>query len=55
MAEPVIDGSDHEVAHVVAGDAGGGANEAHGLAVAAVESEGGTYGRPTRIAASISK
>ena len=39
-AEPLLDGGDHEVAHVITGDAGGGADEAHRLAVAAVEGKG---------------
>jgi hypothetical protein len=37
--EPLVDGWDHEVAHVVAGDTARGADEAHCLAVAAVESK----------------
>ena len=34
--EPRLDGGRHKVAHVLAGDAGGGRNEAHGLAAAAL-------------------
>lgn len=39
-AEAVLDGGDHEVAHVLGGYAGSGSNEAHCLAIAAVEREG---------------
>ena len=42
-AEPLLHGGDHEVAHVVAGDAARGADEAHDLAVAAVEGKGDAH------------
>ena len=39
-AEPMLDGSHHQVTHVLAADAAGGGEEAHGLAITAVEREG---------------
>ena len=37
LAEPVLDGSHHQVAHVLAGDAAGSGQEAHGFPITAVE------------------
>src|SRR5437588_9557900 len=37
LAEPVLDGSHHQVAHVLARDAAGGVQEAHGFPITAVE------------------
>ena len=40
QAESVLDGGDHQILDVFAGDAAGGGHEAHGLPVAAVEGKG---------------
>src|SRR5262245_52445061 len=37
LAEPVLDGSHHQVAHVLASDAAGSSQEAHGFPITAVE------------------
>ena len=37
LAKPVLDGSHHQVAHVLAGDAAGSGQEAHGFPITAVE------------------
>src|SRR5499433_1206435 len=37
LAEPVLDGRHHQVAHVLAGDAAGSGQEAHGFPITAVE------------------
>src|SRR5262249_17979953 len=37
LAEPVLDGSHHQVAHALAGDAAGSGQEAHGFPITAVE------------------
>ncbi len=37
------DGGEHQIAHVIAADAGGGGDEAHGLAVAAIERKGDAH------------
>jgi hypothetical protein len=37
QAKPVLDGSHHQVAHVLAGDAAGSGQEAHGFPITAVE------------------
>ena len=42
-AEPMFDGSHHQVAHVVAGDAARGGQEAHGFPITAVECEGNPH------------
>jgi hypothetical protein len=42
-AEPMLDGSHHQVAHVVAGDAARGGEEAHGFPVTTIEREGNPH------------
>ena len=42
-AEPMFDGSYHQVAHVVAGDAARGGQEAHGFPITAVQCEGNPH------------
>src|SRR5205807_5847228 len=39
-AEAMLDGSEHQITNVLAADAAGGGEEAHGLAVTAIEREG---------------
>src|SRR3974377_794376 len=43
LAEAMLDSRHHQVAHIVAGDATRGGQEAHGLAIAAVECEGNPH------------
>jgi len=42
-AEAVLDGGGHQIAHILGGYASSGGNEAHGLAIAAVEREGDAH------------
>src|SRR5262249_59959181 len=43
LAEPVLDGRHHQVAHVLAGDAAGSGQEAHGFPITAVERKRNPY------------
>ena len=40
QAEAMLDGSDHQITNVLAADAARGSEEAHGLAITAIEREG---------------
>src|SRR5262249_34265333 len=42
-AEAMLDGSEHQITNVLAGDAAGSGEETHGLAITAVEREGDSH------------
>ena len=48
LAEPVLDGRHHQVAHVLAGDAAGSGQEAHGFPITAVERKRNPYRTASR-------
>src|SRR5262249_9555534 len=49
-AEAMLDGSEHQITNILAADAAGGGEEAHGLPITAIEPRGGQHAFPVAAA-----